>query len=119
MMMAVNLTNSITQDFDTDVFAATEPLVLVAFWSPEDDPSRAIIRFTHHISYTFKKRIRVVMIDAHEHPDLVTRFDIGSLPTFLLIANGQSLDRITTLDPMVLGTVLKQALYAISDTYIH
>jgi len=110
----VNLIDTTPERFDADVFITEKTVVLVTFWMPGHDLSRSILRFVRQTAAIFGRHIRVVCVDARKHPGLTTRFEIGQLPTFLIVTDHQVTDRVNTLDPLTLQARLRVALQSTS-----
>jgi len=110
----VNLVDTNEARFNEDVFAAPEAVVLVVFWLPGYDLSRAILRFSHQTAAIFGRRIRVVRVEARKNSRLMTRYSVGKLPAFLIVTDHQIQYQISTLDPLVLQAQLREALNTVS-----
>ena len=86
-----------TQDtFDELVFAPKGELVVVDFWGPgcpncdvfaADAPSL--------LEELPADRIRVVKVNAYDHPEVARRFALFGIPTFLLVKDGKLIGRMS------------------------
>lgn len=88
--------NATTADFDEHVFAPRGRLVVVDFWGPgcpncdvfaADAP--ALVRELP------ADKVRVVKVNAYEHPDLARRFGLVGIPTFLLVRDGKVIGKMS------------------------
>lgn len=74
--------------FDAEVVRADQP-VLLEFWAPWCGPCHTMKPILQELSKAEKGRVKVVLINAQDHPDLANRFGIMAIPTFLVFRGGQ------------------------------
>ncbi len=67
---------------------------LVDFWAEWCAPCRAIAPILVDIASDLGSRLRVVKLNADEHPDVVQRLGIMSIPTLILFVKGEERARI-------------------------
>ncbi|MBW2632248.1 MAG: thioredoxin fold domain-containing protein [Deltaproteobacteria bacterium] len=81
--------------FDDIISESTKPIVVV-FWSPWCKPCETLSRMMVRVSVSYKRLNEVVLLSASvdEHPDLVDRYKIESLPTTLFFKQGHVADRL-------------------------
>jgi thioredoxin 1 len=79
--------------FDEEVIGSPVPLV-VEFWAEWCPPCKAMASVLHALADEQEGRWRFVRINADEQPDLGRRFDVVSVPTFLVFADGQLRQRL-------------------------
>jgi len=90
---------NITDDsFATDVLKAEKP-VLVDFWAEWCGPCKMIAPFVDQIADEYDGKIRVAKLDADEHPDVLMKYGILSIPTLILFKKGEPVARITGFQP--------------------
>jgi thioredoxin 1 len=80
------------QNFDTEVLAAPLP-VLVDFTAPWCGPCRALSPILHNLAAEAEGRLKVVEIDADQHPSLARRFGIRGVPTVIAFVDGKEVAR--------------------------
>jgi thioredoxin 1 len=84
--------------FTTDNFAsqvlAPGQVVLVDFWAPWCGPCRMVAPVLEEIAAEFEGRLKVGKVNVDEHRGLATKFAVMSIPTLVVIRDGQEVDRI-------------------------
>ena len=80
-------------NFETEVIAAsmTTP-VLVDFWAPWCEPCKVIGPLLEKVEAAYAGRFKLVKIDSEQEPQLAEAFGIRSIPTCILVVNGQPVD---------------------------
>jgi thioredoxin 1 len=81
----------------TDTFedsVASETPTLVDFWAEWCAPCRAISPILEEIAVEYEAKLRVVKLNADDHPDVVRRLGVMSIPTLILFAKGEEKARI-------------------------
>ena len=81
------------ENFETEVIAAsvTQP-VLVDFWAPWCGPCKVIGPLLEKLETAYAGRFKLVKIDSDKEQQLSTAFGIKSIPTVILLMNGQPVD---------------------------
>jgi len=79
--------------FVRDVLQSDKP-VLVDFWAEWCAPCRAIAPILKDIAAEKGDTLRVVKLNADEHPDVLRRLGILSIPTLILFAKGERKARL-------------------------
>jgi len=80
------------QSFESDVLHSETP-VLVDFWAPWCGPCRSVAPIVEDLATQYAGKIKVAKINVDESTDVATRYQITSIPTFILFKNGQVADR--------------------------
>jgi thioredoxin 1 len=74
--------------FDEELMGSPLPLV-VEFWAPWCAPCRAMAPVLESLADDHDGRLRIGRVNADEHPDLGRRYQVGSVPTFLVFSEGE------------------------------
>jgi thioredoxin 2 len=96
--------------FAADVEHAPLP-VLVDAWAPWCGPCRTIAPAIEELAAELAGAVRVAKLNVDENPHTAARFDIRSIPTMLVLANGREIGRIVGAQPKAaIRRQLEQAL---------
>ena len=68
--------------------------LLVFFSSERSGPARRMESLLAHLARKERTRLRVIRVDVHEQPDLAERFNVGAVPTLVLVKGKRVVDRI-------------------------
>src|SRR6476469_1940887 len=81
------------ENFENEVIAAsmTQP-VLVDFWAPWCGPCKVIGPILEKLEAEYDGRFKLVKIDSDQEQQLSAAFGIRSIPTVILLMNGQPVD---------------------------
>jgi thioredoxin 1 len=74
--------------FDEEIKGSPVPVV-VEFWATWCPPCVAMAPMLASLATEQAERLRVFKIDADEHPELARRYEVMSVPTFLIFDQGE------------------------------
>jgi thioredoxin 2 len=97
-------------EFDTQVMAAPMP-VLVDCWAPWCGPCHAVAPVLEELANRYAGRVKIVKLNLDDNPGVGSRFGISSVPTLMLVKNGQVMETLVGAQP-------KEILEAAIERYI-
>lgn len=81
------------QNFEDEVIAASMTLpVLVDFWAPWCGPCKSLGPVLEKLEVAYEGRFKLVKINSDDEQQLASAFGIRSIPTCILLKNGQPVD---------------------------
>ena len=93
MSKAAELT---TQSFDP---AVSQGVTLVDFWAEWCGPCKMIAPMLDELAIEYQGRAQVVKVNVDNEGDLAARFRVNSIPTLLVIKDGQERGRLVGVQP--------------------
>jgi thioredoxin 2 len=84
--------------FAAEVERSTLPVV-VDLWAPWCGPCRTIGPMLDELASEMAGRVRFAKLNVDDNPRTAARFKVDSIPTLLVLKNGQVLDRIVGVQP--------------------
>ena len=86
---------------DADFAAAADApvLVLVDLWAAWCGPCKVIAPILERIAADYAGRVKVVKVDVDQAPATAQRFDARSIPTLVLLRDGQVVQRVIGAQP--------------------
>jgi len=91
-MASDKIINVTAQNFEDDVLNSDKP-VLVDFWAEWCGPCRMVAPTLEQIAEENDK-VQIAKINVDNEQDLAHRFQVSSIPTFILFKGGQVADRM-------------------------
>ena len=94
-MSEINLTS---KNYDEEVVKSQIP-VLIDFWATWCGPCRAMMPVVEQIANESEGKIKVCKVNVDEEPELSNAFKIVSIPTIVVIKNGEIIDSVVGYRP--------------------
>lgn len=98
---------------DADLNAAldTKQLVLIDLWAPWCGPCRMVAPVLEKLATTYAGQLKVVKVNVDDAPGAASRFDAQSIPTLVVMRDGQVVERVIGAQPEpVLNRLVAAAL---------
>ncbi len=92
-MAIVNVTD---QTFASET---SEGVVLVDFWAPWCGPCKMIAPVLEELDAELGDKAKIVKIDVDENQETAGKFGVMSIPTLLVIKNGEVVDQVVGFQP--------------------
>ena len=87
-----NVTQVSDANFDGDILKSNVP-VLVDFWAPWCGPCRSVAPIVDDLANQYAGKLKVAKVNVDESTEVAMRYQITSIPTFIVFKNGQVADR--------------------------
>lgn len=86
-------------------------LVLVDFWAPWCGPCKMIAPVLEELDSELGDKVKIVKLDVDENQETATKYGVMSIPTLLLLKDGELVDKVVGFQP-------KEALSAVLEKHI-
>ena len=80
-------------NFESEVLKSSLP-VLVDFWSPTCMPCKQIAPVIDELATEYKGKVKISKANVQDAQEVSAKFGIRSIPTLMLIKNGEVIDQI-------------------------
>jgi len=91
-MASDKIINVTSDNFESDVLKSNKP-VLVDFWAEWCGPCRMVAPTLDEIADE-NEAVRIAKVNVDDQQDLAYRYQVSSIPTFILFKDGQVADRM-------------------------
>lgn len=86
------------QTFDREVLGSGMP-VMVDCWAPWCGPCRSVGPVMEALAGKWAGRVRIMKLNLDENPNIGARYRITSVPTIMLVKNGEIIDTLVGAHP--------------------
>lgn len=107
LAMPLEITNA---NFESEVINSDKP-VLIDFWAPWCGPCKAVAPVLEEIDQEVGEKVKVCKINLDESPELATKYSVMSIPTLMVIKDGNVMDT-------KVGALPKEDLLKLVNQYI-
>ena len=87
------------------------PIAIVDFGASWCGPCKFIKPEFHKLSEEFGSKATFIEVDIDEHQDIADKFEIQSVPTFMVFKNGNKVDATTGADASKLRAFIEKAVH--------
>lgn len=77
----------------------TKQLVLVDLWAPWCGPCRMVAPILDKLASRYAGQVKIVKINVDDNPASAQKYDASSIPTLVMVRNGQVVDRVIGAQP--------------------
>ena len=85
-------------NFETEVLK-NQGISLVDFWAEWCGPCRALSPTLDALADQFGGKVKIFKLNVDENPEIATKFTIRSIPTVLVVKDGQVVDQLMGNQP--------------------
>lgn len=94
-MEAINLNN---ENFEKEVLQS-DKTVLIDFWATWCGPCRMMAPVVDEIAKTMSDSVKVCKVNIDDNQALAEKYEVMSIPTFIVIKNGEETGRTIGVQP--------------------
>ncbi|MDQ0220128.1 thioredoxin [Peribacillus cavernae] len=92
----MSIVHATDQSFNTET---SEGLILADFWAPWCGPCKMIAPVLEELDSEMSDKVKIVKVDVDENQETAGRFGVMSIPTLLLIKDGEVVDKVVGFQP--------------------
>jgi thioredoxin 1 len=74
-------------------------LVLVDFWAPWCGPCKMIAPVLEELDSEMGDKVKITKLDVDDNPQTAANFGVMSIPTLLVLKNGEVVDKVVGFQP--------------------
>ena len=90
------IVNATDQNFTTET---SQGLVLVDFWATWCGPCKMIAPVLEELDSEMSEKVKIVKVDVDENQETAGQFQVMSIPTLLLMKDGEVVDKVVGFQP--------------------
>jgi thioredoxin 2 len=82
-----------------EIEARAQPTVVIDLWAPWCGPCRFVSPILDDLAHQYAGRLKIIKVNVDENPGLARRFDAMSIPTLVVLRDGNVVNRIVGAAP--------------------
>ncbi|MGE8206379.1 thioredoxin [Heyndrickxia sp. NPDC080065] len=90
------ITHATDQNFTSET---SEGLVLIDFWATWCGPCKMIAPVLEELDSEMGDKVKIVKVDVDENQETASKYGVMSIPTLILMKDGQEIDKVIGYQP--------------------